>query len=152
MIRAEARVVALESNGAAWVEVAGRASACGNCASAGSCRTDILGGGSREAPRRYLVPNTIGAVIGDRVSLAVTDGAILRASWLSYLLPAMLAIAGAALGQHLGGDVAALAATLLGLVAGFAHLGWRGRARAAAGGELHLERPQATACNLTEQS
>lgn len=153
MIHAEGRVVAVDEAGASvWVEVAARAAACGSCASSSSCRTDMLGGVGQGAARRYRVHNVIGAKVGDRVSLAVADGAILYASWFSYLLPALLAIAGGAVGQRLGGDVPALAGTVLGLLIGFGHLGWRGRRQLPSGTELRIERPQTTVCHLPEQS
>jgi sigma-E factor negative regulatory protein RseC len=98
------------------VELPARAQACGNCKSADGCHTGILGLSS--GPRRYRVANDIGARVGDRVSIRVAEGAVLRASLISYLLPALLAIFGAAIGQMMAGDLAALAGTISGLVLG----------------------------------
>jgi len=102
------------------VELPARVQACGNCKSADGCHTGILGLSS--GPRRYRVANDIGARVGDRVSIRVAEGVVLRASLISYLLPALLVIIGAAIGQRMGGDLAALAGTVSGLALGAAWL------------------------------
>jgi len=102
------------------VELPARVQACGNCKSADGCHTGILGLSS--GPRRYRVANDIGARVGDRVSIRVAEGVVLRASLISYLLPTLLVIIGAAIGQRMGGDLAALAGTVSGLALGAAWL------------------------------
>lgn len=116
MSRCDAVVVAVDDSEAV-VEVAGRAPACGSCKSADGCQTGLMG--LSDGPRRYRVANGIGARPGDRVSLSVAEGTVFRASLVSYLWPALLAIAGAAAGQWLAGDGGALAGTLFGLILGF---------------------------------
>jgi sigma-E factor negative regulatory protein RseC len=83
-----------------WVEVA-TGSGCGSCESQGSCGSGILGVSAR--PRRYRLPNDIGARAGDVVSISMPGGGVLRAALLSYLLPLALGLAGAAAGMWLGG-------------------------------------------------
>jgi len=63
------------------------------------------------------LPNTVGADVGDKVLLVMRDGALLRVSLLAYLLPALLVIVGAGLGNA-SSDAAAIIGALLGLAAG----------------------------------
>lgn len=105
-------VVVEVSNREAWVEVAGRAPACGSCPTRDGCEQGLLG--LAAPPRRYRVDNAIGARVGDRVSLSVADGALWRASLASYVLPVLLVVAGAAGGEATGGDPWAVAGALAG--------------------------------------
>lgn len=147
MIRAEGRVVMVDG-AHVLVEIPERAAACGNCKSAGGCHTGLLGLTGND--RRVRVANRIGARLHDRVSLGVTEGNLLRASWYSYLLPALLAIAGAGAGQTLGGDIPALAGTVFGLIVGFTYLRLVGQRASAKGAMLSLERPRVAACHVSE--
>lgn len=74
-----------------------RTSACSGCSAKGACST--LGGGK---DAELWVDNPVGASRGDRVVLAVPDGAILKASVILYLIPVTALVAGAALGNWLG--------------------------------------------------
>jgi sigma-E factor negative regulatory protein RseC len=103
-----------------WVEVPGRAHACGSCKNTDACQGGLLGLGA--GPRRYRVNNLIGARVGDRVQLTVADGTLWRASLASYVLPVLLAIGGAVIGQSMAGDAWAVLGTLAGLGCGFALL------------------------------
>lgn len=100
----------------AWVEVSGRAPTCGNCKGTDACQGSLLG--LNAGPRRYLLENRIGARVGDRVQLSVADGTVWRATLASYVLPLLLAIAGAVIGQSLSGDAWAATGTLAGLGCG----------------------------------
>lgn len=115
MSQCEAVVVAA-SGGEVWVEVPGRAPTCGNCKTADACQTGLLG--LSAGPRRYRLENRIGARVGDRVQLTVAEGTLWRASLLSYVVPLLLAIGGAALGQSLGGDLWAALGTVAGIGGG----------------------------------
>ena len=103
-----------------WVEVPGRAPVCGSCRTADACQEGFLG--LSAGPRRYRLDNRIGARVGDRVQLAVADGTVWRAALASYVLPLLLAIAGAVIGQSLAGDGWAAVGTLAGLGCGLALL------------------------------
>ena len=103
-----------------WVEVPGRASACGSCKTPDACQNSLLG--LSTGPRRYRLENSIGARVGDRVRLTVADGILWRASLVSYVLPVLLAIAGAVIGQSWVGDAWAVVGTLTGLGCGLALL------------------------------
>lgn len=104
----------------AWVEVPERMAACGNCQHSWSCPTGLLD--NDKEVRRYRIANRINAVPGETVILHVAKGTLWRASSIAYLLPAVLAISAAALGQSLAADPGALMGVLFGLVAGFAYL------------------------------
>ncbi len=113
--------VVVETSGSeAWVEVPARALSCGSCKSSGACQDGLLGW--RAGPRRYRLDNTSGVRVGDHVLLMVAEGTLWRASLASYVLPLLLAIGGAAIGQFVAGDVSAAAGTLAGLGCGLALL------------------------------
>jgi positive regulator of sigma E activity len=56
--------------------------------------------------------------VGDRVSLNVADGTVWRASLASYVLPVLLAIGGASIGQSAAGDLWAVIGMFAGLACG----------------------------------
>lgn len=147
-MQSEARVVAVVS-GNVWVEIPERPAACGSCSSSGGCHSNPLAGS--KGPRRIKLENRIGARVGDTVHLSVADGRVFRASWLSYLLPAILAIAGAAVGQAIGNDAGAVVGTVFGLIVGFVNLRWASTRVGAGQPVLSLERPAASgACHFSE--
>jgi positive regulator of sigma E activity len=132
-----------------WVEVPGRAPACGNCKTADGCQDSLLG--LSAGPRRYRVANSVGARVGDHVRLIVAEGVLWRASLVSYVLPLLLAVGGAVIGQSLGGDAWALAGTLGGLGAGLILLR-RNEMRARRGGGLFSLQVQTREVRFKEQS
>ena len=113
MSQCEATVVAADGR-EVWVEVPERAPSCGNCKTADACQTGLLGLGT--GPRRYRLENSIGARVGDHVALIVADGTVWRASLASYVVPLLLAIGAAAIGQFVAGDAAAVIGTLAGTI------------------------------------
>lgn len=119
MSQCDAVVVAV-SGKQVWVEVPKRASACSNCQTPEACQDSLLG--LRTGPRRYLLDNLIGARVGDHVQLIVAEGTVWRASLASYVMPVLLAMVGATIGQLMAGDPAAALGTLVGLGCGFALL------------------------------
>lgn len=109
-------VVVEVSGSEVWVEVSNRAPICGSCKSPALCRDGLPG--SSAGPRRYRLDNRIGARVGDRVSLTVADGTLWRAVLVSYVLPVLLAIGGAVIGQFAAGDAWAVMGMLTGLGCG----------------------------------
>jgi sigma-E factor negative regulatory protein RseC len=149
MISSEGVVVAIEADSQdVWVEIPERASACGNCSRADGCHSGLIGLGN--GARRYRVMNRIGARLGERVSLTVAEGTVLRASWFSYLMPALLAIAAATVGQSLADDPGAIVGTLFGLGGGLFFLRWNETRLRRSGSVLSLERSQVAACHISE--
>lgn len=103
----------------AWVELEPHAPACGRCEESSGCGAALAPLGV-EPRRRYLLFNRIAARAGDRVEVAVPDGMVWRAAVVTYVLPLILGLGGAATGQVFGGDGPAVAGLLSGLAAGWA--------------------------------
>jgi sigma-E factor negative regulatory protein RseC len=131
----------------AWVRAGGAGHACGACARKEGCSSAGAGSlfensvlGQAETTRMLRLPNTIHAHPGDAVVIRADDGMVLRAAWLAYGVPLLLALGGATLLLELtGSDLAAAAAALLGLVAGFFALHRKGKVSAATEPILSIE-------------
>ena len=111
----QAKVISIDFDHA-WVEIPRRVAACGNCQSKENCQTGLLG--IESDVRRYRLLNDINARVGDTVELCTANGTLLRASFVSYLLPTLLALGGAGTGQFFANDAGALFGTLAGLALG----------------------------------
>lgn len=118
MIETRVRVVSAK-DGQAWVE-ATEAGGCSACQSKSSC--GISGLGRFFSNRRKPVAVTCGgdARPGQELTLAVEEADLLKAGLLAYLMPALLAVSGAALADHFwrndaAGALGALAGAALGL-------------------------------------
>jgi sigma-E factor negative regulatory protein RseC len=110
MTESEAVVVRLDGDDV-WLEIRDACSSCGGSAGCG------LGDGKGRRPQRLR--NTIGARVGDTVVLAVPEGAVLRAVFYCYLLPLLVALAGAASGMIFGGEPGAMLGAVVGLAGGW---------------------------------
>lgn len=131
MITETGRVVAV-SGDQVWVQTI-RQSACQSCSARRGCGQRVMAGASGGKANQVLVANTFGAKVGDEVTVAIAESALLNASLLVYALPLLLFVGGALAGQQwlpmgdaggLGdvggfGDVGAVVGSLLGLGAGF---------------------------------
>lgn len=120
MITETGRVVAV-GKGNAWVQAI-RASACESCSARSGCGQRVLAAASSGRANQVLVGNNLGARVGDQVTVAVSESALLSASLLVYALPLLLLVLGAMAGQqwYSGGDAGAIAGSAVGLAAGFA--------------------------------
>lgn len=132
MNQTDAIVVRLEGR-YAWVEAAGPGAACGGCAQSGSCGSSAAANvvdqvhGRGRKPLLLRLPNTIGARPGDAVVIEAADGMVLRAVWLAYGMPLLLALGGAlGITALTGSEPLAMLGTLAGLGLGIAWLRWRG--------------------------
>jgi sigma-E factor negative regulatory protein RseC len=116
MIEARVRVIAADER-MAWVG-ASEASGCAACQAQSGCA--ISGLGKYLSRRRPTLPIARrDAQVGDELLVCVDESELLRAGLFAYLLPALLAVIGAALADALGaGDQAAALAALLGFIAG----------------------------------
>jgi sigma-E factor negative regulatory protein RseC len=140
--------VVVEASGSqVWVEVPGRAPACGSCKNTDACQDSLLG--ISAGPRRYWLENLIGARVGDRVQLTVAEGTLWSASLASYVLPVLLAIGGAAIGQSMAGDSWAVMGTVIGLGCGLVLLR-RNEIRARRHGKLFSLHVQTTEVRFKE--
>jgi len=72
-----------------------RTDACESCSVKDSCNT--MGGG-KEVEVEAI--NTVGAKVGDRVTLGLETAPMLKISFLLYVFPILCLIAGALIGQH----------------------------------------------------
>jgi sigma-E factor negative regulatory protein RseC len=119
MITETGRVIAVKA-GKAWVRTI-RASACESCSARSGCGQRVLATASGGRANQVLVDNHLGAEVGDDVTVAIDESALLSASILVYALPLALLVLGAVLGQQWmpAGDAGAITGALAGLASGF---------------------------------
>jgi len=151
MSQCNGRVLSIDADHV-WVETDPRAVGCGNCDSPGGCRSGFFSGAN--AHRRYRVPNSINAAVGEEVQLTTADGSLLKISLLAYGLPTLLVVIGAALGQSLHGDLWAINGAIIGLLIGVLILR-NGQRRAleisSAVPIMTLQKSVSTTCQFMEQ-
>lgn len=126
MLETRAVIVQTESHYA--VVQASQANGCEQCSGKG-CGASKLSMMFCSTPRQFQVENPINAAVGDEVIISIAEGAILRGIGLVYLLPLLLLVTGAMIGNHwvaLPGqrDGYAAAGAVLGLAAGFSIAKW----------------------------
>ena len=117
MIEEEGTVIAVQGD-YGQVETQ-RRSACGKCVAQDACGTSLL---ERFFGRRTValtVLNPVQAMVGDRVLVGISEQGLLRAALAAYLVPILALLAGAMLGDALGGDRADTA-SVLGAILGLA--------------------------------
>jgi sigma-E factor negative regulatory protein RseC len=124
MIEETAKVVRVEGE-YAFVETEQRAS-CGSCQSQGSCSTTVLAGLFKRRKTHLKVTNTVYAKPGEQVVIGVQEQALLKISFLAYLLPIFSMILVAILSQTVvdyftvsSGELPQVVGGLLGLIGGF---------------------------------
>lgn len=118
LIEGLARVVAVDRD-QVWL-VAEQPAACGSCATRSACG----GGDTAKAAARWRAPRALGPgqamlTLGDTVHIGVDRHALTRASLTAYSLPLVTMLMSASALQG-AGDGAAIAAALIGLLAGVA--------------------------------
>lgn len=114
MIETRVRVLSAEP-GKVWVE-ATEHNGCGACASKDSC--GISGLGRVFSRRRAPIPVACGsAQAGQELTVGIAEAGLLKAALWAYILPALLAVLGAAL-LSFKGDEAAVLGMVAGLVGG----------------------------------
>ena len=113
MIETPARIIRLEGD-SAWV-VSEAPSSCGACAGHG-CGSSVFARVLHADEPEYRVDNPIGAEAGDSVVVGLPDGALLGAAVSGYLVPLLLLLSIAALGQQFAGELGAITGGLVGLL------------------------------------
>ena len=87
----------------AWVSCESRAG-CERCAQGKGCGGGLLSRLLGDRLYQLRVPVPAGIAVGDQVQLGITEGALLGAACLMYLLPLLALLGGALIGDFLGGD------------------------------------------------
>lgn len=124
MLEESARVIAA-ANGFAVVETQ-RRSTCESCSAQKGCGTAALGKSLGRRPAQVRALNRADAGIGDHVVVGIAEDALLRGSLAIYLVPLLLMLAGASLGQRvslglsLPGEGLSVLSGVGGLALGFA--------------------------------
>lgn len=112
MIETPARITRLEDD-SAWV-VSAAPSSCGACGGKG-CGSSLFARVLHADEPEYRVDNPIGAAVGEAVVVGLPDGALLGAAVSGYLVPLLLLLLGAGIGQHFAGELGAVTGGLAGL-------------------------------------
>lgn len=120
MLEETASVVSLRGDSATVVLV--KSEACGGCAAKNMCHP------SSGNTMQMEVKNVAGAHPGDKVVISLPPDQLLKASVTAYLMPAVAAVAGGAIGwSRYGTDAAAIVGTLVGFAVATVYLFWHGR-------------------------
>jgi sigma-E factor negative regulatory protein RseC len=125
MISAPVRVVS-SADGIAQV-LPTEKSGCGGCASSSSCGVSGLGKYFAHGRKTIAVQCDANVRAGDELQLSMSEGDLLKAGLLAYLLPTVLALAGAGIAAALGmGDIGAVLGAASGMAFGFLLGRWAG--------------------------
>jgi sigma-E factor negative regulatory protein RseC len=124
----ETRAVIVQIEGRHAFVQASQANGCEQCSGKG-CGAGKLSQLFCSKPRQFQVDNSINAGIGDEVIVSVAEGSVLRGISVVYLLPLLLLVMGAMLGNSWVGqagqqDGYAAVGAILGLAAGFVIAKW----------------------------
>lgn len=112
MIETPARITRVEGD-SAWV-VGAAPSSCGACGGKG-CGSSLFARVLHADEPEYRVDNPIGAAVGEAVVVGLPDGALLGAAVSGYLVPLLLLLLGAGVGQQFAGELGAVSGGLAGL-------------------------------------
>jgi sigma-E factor negative regulatory protein RseC len=114
MIEESGQVVAVDGD-FIWVQTQAR-SACSHCHAGSSCGTSVLGQWFGQRTNRIRVRNHLGLQMGQGAVVGINETALLKASFIAYLLPMLTMVAGAMFATLIGaGDGEVALWTLLGL-------------------------------------
>lgn len=116
MISAPVRVIAVQNRVAQVMPT--EKSGCGGCASRDAC--GVSGLGRYFSSRRKTIAVACDAQVraGDALQLSLSEGDLIKAGLLAYLLPCVTAVAGAALASGYG-DVGSAVGAAVGAASGF---------------------------------
>lgn len=119
MIQEHGQVIAVVGTDI-WVQTI-QQSACQSCSARHGCGQKALAGATSGRANQVLVANTLGAGVGDTVTLEMDESMLLRASVLVYGLPLLFTVSAAVVAQLIisASDGAAITGAGLGMAAGF---------------------------------
>lgn len=92
---------------------------CGRCNEPGGCGGQSIGRMFCSTPRTFRVRNPGLATVGDRVRVAIAEGAVRRTAILAYGLPLLALFVCALGGKFLAGETGAMLGALVGLLGGW---------------------------------
>lgn len=125
MISAPVRVVS-SADGIAQVMPTEK-SGCSGCASSSSCGVSGLGKYFAHGRKAIAVQCDANVKAGDELQLSMNEGDLLKAGLLAYLLPTVLALAGAGIAAAFGlGDIGAVLGAANGMALGLLLGRWTG--------------------------
>jgi sigma-E factor negative regulatory protein RseC len=125
MISAPVRVVS-SADGVAQV-LPTEKSGCGGCASSSSCGVSGLGKYFSHKRKAIAVQCDANVRAGDELQLSMSEGDLLKAGLLAYMLPTVLALTGAGIAAAFGlGDIGAVLGAANGMSLGFLLGRWSG--------------------------
>lgn len=126
MIEESGRVVAAEQ-GAIWVETM-RQSACDSCSIKSGCGQGVLSRLFNVHKHHVRVLCQEAIKVNDHVVIGVSENIIIRSSMMLYLLPIILLLAGAVLGNAVSAnnELFAIGSALIGMSLGFLMVKWHG--------------------------
>lgn len=97
MITEEAVIISVE-NDETWIETQ-RKSACGQCSANKGCGTSVLSKVVGNKHSKMKAINNIDARVGDTVVVGLSEEALLKGAYMTYLLPLLYLIVSAMIGQ-----------------------------------------------------
>ena len=105
---------------------------CGRCHEKGGCGGQQLTQIFCAGQKTYHVENSIGAAVGDSVTIAIAAGSVRRTANLAYGIPLVATILGAAFGSLLGSDLWAILGGAFGFITSYIYVILRSRGDEAA--------------------
>lgn len=118
MIEQKAIVTSIEAD-VIWVE-AQRQSTCGQCQVRKGCGTGLLANHVGKRFSKIAVPKTVNVTVGQEVTVAIPEQALLHGAFLLYLVPLLLMFGFSALSRSFAlGEGLEIVAGIAGLLFGF---------------------------------
>jgi sigma-E factor negative regulatory protein RseC len=88
---------------------------CGRCHEPGGCGGNNIGKMFCHSPRTFHLANPGNLGVGDRVSVAIAEGAVQRSAMLAYGVPLLALFVGALGGSAVAGEMGAIVGAISGL-------------------------------------
>ena len=88
---------------------------CGRCHEEGGCGGTNLGNMLCSTPKAFRLQNPGNLRIGDRVTIAIPQGTLLRTVTRVYLIPLLALLVGAFVGFEASGEIGAIVGSVLGV-------------------------------------
>jgi sigma-E factor negative regulatory protein RseC len=103
MITEDAIVVVVEKN-ETWIETQ-RKSACGQCSANKGCGTSVLSKVLGNKLSKMKAINKIDAQVGDKVVVGLSEDALLKGAYMTYIMPLIYLVVFSMLGQFVSANL-----------------------------------------------